>query len=299
MNSAKQSSPCDGPLPVQVCTWLTERSGYEPESGEPVASDGQWLYCLKYTEPRDRQVVWQGSGGAGIVAVVDFNGEVRRRRHPEDDRPMSKYEGWGRITSLSRVISVEEVRANLNLARLFGGSIQSVIGLTEEESKAIGELARGLPPCPEFEDGETDHDEEGGKWGPRALPREVITEQIVLDRIRIAERLGFPSVVNPGGPKKRLSNGRYPDLWCAEGVVGEVKNQVTAAWGPGQIEDYIRQCDADWPEFEWRGVLVQGEEEMAPNAERRLEESPCLDRIEVFSVREGRRGRIEVNRLLP
>jgi hypothetical protein len=82
-------------------------------------------------------------------------------------------------------------------------------------------------------------------------------------------------------------------------VVGEVKNQITADWGPGQIEDYIRQCDEDWPGFEWRGVLVQGEEEMAPNAERRLEESAYLDRIEVYSVREGKRGRIEVERLLP
>lgn len=288
-----------GPLPKQVCTWLPERSGFEPEHGEAIASDGQWLYCLKFTAPGDRQVVWQGSRGAGIVAVVDFNGEVRRRRHPEDGRPMGKYEGWGRITSLNEPISVEVVRGHPDLGALFGGSIQSVTGLTDEESEAIAELSGGLPPAPDFEDGETDHDEEGGKWGPRTLPREIITEEIVLNRSRIAKRLGFPSAVNPDGRKKRLSNGRYPDLWCAEGVVGEVKNQITADWGPGQIEDYIRQCDEDWPEFKWRGVLVQGEEEMAPNAERRLEESPFLDRIEVYSVREGERGRIEVERLLP
>jgi hypothetical protein len=281
-------------LPDQVCTWLPERSGFEAEPEREEASDGQWLYCLKYTEPGDRQIVWQGSRGDGIVALVDFNGEVRRRRHPEGGRPMDKYEGWGRITSLRVSIPVEEVRAHPALAGLFGGPIQSVTGLTDEEAGAIVELVEGLPPAPEFEEGETDHGEEGGKWGPRTLPREVITEEIVLNRARIAKRLGFPSPVNPGARKKRLGNGRYPDVWCADGVVGEVKNQVTADWGPGQIEDYIRQCDEEWPEFEWKGVLVQGEEEMAPNAERRLEASPYIDRIEVFSVREARPGRVEV-----
>src|SRR6201999_3259671 len=153
----------DGPLPQQVCTWLTERSGYEPEPGEPIASEGQWLYCLKFTEPGDRQIVWQGSRGSGLVAVVDFNGEVRRRRHPEDGRPMGKYEGWGRITSLNEPISVDDVRGHHDLAGLFGGSIQSVTGLTAEEAEAIGELSGGLPSAPDFHEGETHHGEKGGK----------------------------------------------------------------------------------------------------------------------------------------
>jgi hypothetical protein len=114
---------------------------------------------------------------------------------------MGKYEGWGRITSLRRPISVVDVRGHPDLAGLFGGSIQSVTGLTDEEAEAIGELAGELPPAPDFEDDETDHGEEGGKWGPRTLPREIITEEIVLNRWRIAKRLGFPSAVNPAGRK--------------------------------------------------------------------------------------------------
>jgi hypothetical protein len=129
---------------------------------------------------------------------------------------------------------------------------------------------------------------------------ERITEEIVLNRARIAKRLGFPSAVNPDDRKKRLGNGKYPDLWCADGVVGEVKNQITADWGPAQIEDYIRQCDEDFPEFApWQGILVQGEGEMAPNALHRLEESPHADRVEVYSVSKGKRGPIEVKRLFP
>lgn len=50
-------------------------------------------------------------------------------------------------------------------------------------------------------------------WGPPALPREVITEQSVLGRARIAVRPGFPSAVNPDGLKRQFGNGRYPDLW--------------------------------------------------------------------------------------
>jgi hypothetical protein len=287
-----------GSPPKEVCTWLPERSYFVPDPEESEASEGQWLYCLKDTKLGDRQVVWQGARGGGLVAVVDFNGEVRRRVHPEDGRPMSKYEGWGRITSLRRAIPVEEVRRHPVLAGLFGGSIQSVTALTDEEAEVIVELAGVLPP-PEFEEGEIDFGEEGGKWGPRTLPREVITEEIVLDESRIATRLGFPSPVNPGGRKKRLGNGRFPDLWCPDGVVGEVKNLITADWGPAQIEDYIRQCDEDWPEHTWTGVLVQGEPEMAPNALPRLEESPYRDRISVFSLRKGEGGTIQIDALLP
>ena len=55
-------------------------------------------------------------------------------------------------------------------------------------------------------------------------------ELVVLDDEDIARDLGL-SPVNPDGRKQRLENGRYPDLWSRQGVVGEVKNQVTARWG--------------------------------------------------------------------
>lgn len=122
----------------------------------------------------------------------------------------------------------------------------------------------------------------------------------MCDHEKIARRLGFPSPVNPNRTKQRLPNGRWPDLWCEDGVVGEVKNQVTARWGPDQIEDYIEQCDARWPAHRWRGILVQGQPDMAPNALSRLADSRCRDRIEVWAVTEATRGvGHEVARLFP
>jgi hypothetical protein len=76
-----------GPLPVQVCTWLEVPSDFRHE-GAPGATDGEWLYCLKFTEPGDRQVVWSGATGERIIAVVDFSGAVRPRVRRRG------YEGW-------------------------------------------------------------------------------------------------------------------------------------------------------------------------------------------------------------
>jgi hypothetical protein len=176
-----------------------------------------------------------------------------------------------------------------------------VYALTHEEGQAISDCARGLPAAASFKGHEADWREGGGDWGRHNLPPEAIAEDIVLDRARIARKLGFPSPVNPEGVKKRLANGRYPDLWCAEGVVGEVKNQVTARWGPDQIEDYIAQCDRQWPHYRWRGILVQGQPEMAPNARPRLSASGYRRRLEVWTVYEDeeRRGRLTVRRLYP
>ena len=134
----------------------------------------------------------------------------------------------------------------------------SVNAVDSEVAHAISDAAGGLPPIASFEGHEADWDQLGGNWSGERLPLEAIAENIVLDRNRVARRLGFPSQVNPGGRKQRLLDGTIPDLWCAEGVVGEVKNQITAQWGPAQLENYIDQCDAQWPEYKWRGLLVQG-----------------------------------------
>ncbi|MGI8730454.1 MAG: hypothetical protein ACR2LK_10775 [Solirubrobacteraceae bacterium] len=123
-------------------------------------------------------------------------------------------------------------------------------------------------------------------------------ELVVVDDDDIERELGFRSPVNPGGRKQRLQNGRYPDLWSRQGIVGEVKNQVTARWGPEQIEDYIEQCDAQWPDHRWRGILVQGQPAVAPNALPRLRASRYTKRIEVWSVVETGLGH-EVSRLFP
>ncbi len=110
----------------------------------------------------------------------------------------------------------------------------------------------------------------------------------MLNRGRIARKLGFSSKVRTQYTLPSRKN--RPDLWCDAGVVGDAKNQVHADWGPEQIERYIDECQEVWPKHKWRGVLFQGEPEMAPNALKRLEASRYRDRIEVWSVRRRRRG---------
>jgi hypothetical protein len=284
-----------GPLPVQVSTWLPQRSGYgATEERDLSAGEGEWLYCLKHTQPGDRQAVWSGVHGRGIIAVVDFSGDVR----PRTAGNRRLYEGWGRVTPLGTPIDVDTARHHPVLSRAFGRPIQGVQALGPDVGAAIGEVAGGLPPKATFDEHAARWDEEGGDWSGHRIPPEAIVEAIVLRRSRIARLVGFPSQVNPSGKKQRLGNGRCPDLWCTDGVVGDAKNQVTAAWGPAQIEDYIDQCDVQWPHHEWRGVLVQGEPEMAPNAEPRLRASRYADRIQVWRVRK-RRIRYDVVQLYP
>lgn len=293
----------NGPLPVQVCTWLSEQSGYQPSKpAAPGASDGEWLFCLKHTKPGDRQVVWSGVGGSGIIAVVDFSGEVRPRApRPGTGRASNRQlsEGWGRLTELRRPVSVALAQSHPVLQRRFGRSIQSVWSIEAEVAQAISVCAGGLPPAADFHGFEADWRQPGGLWGRASLPPEAIVEEIVLNEDEVARRLGFPSPVNPNGGKVHLSNGRIPDLWCSAGVVGEVKNQVTARRGPDQIEDYIAQCDTQWSAHQWRGVLVQGEPEMAPNALPRLKTSRYRDRLQVWTVRQESTGRIAVELLFP
>lgn len=91
-----------------------------------------------------------------------------------------------------------------------------------------------------------------------------------------------------------LANGKIPDLWCEAGVVGEVKNLIGSGWGPKQLLSYMRQCDQQWPEYEWQGVLTQGEPELTPAASNAIGELPerYRSRITVWSVaRTGKLGR--------
>ena len=222
---------------MQICTWLPENSGFE--GGEEVPDDrssrGEWLYCLRDTQPGDRQLVWSGVKGRGIIAVVDFSGEVRPRHERE-----GRYEGWGAVTSLRDPIAVSTVQSHPVLKpRFTGNGLRALLGpvrLTADLASAIDDLAGGVPePTPP---GPVDWQALGGDWGRRSLPREKVAELIVLDKDRIARKIGFPGdvEVNPGGHKKTLGNEKQPDLWCERGVVGEVKNQITASWGRGQLE---------------------------------------------------------------
>ena len=224
------------------------------------------------------------------MAVVDFSGDVRERA----GKP-GRYEGWGRLTELRRAIPVEVVLAHPTLVRRFAKPIQSVYRLDRKYAQAIVELSGGLPHQADFAEWPVDGKERGGDWGRHSLPPEAIVEALVRDNSRLARKLGFSTKV---ATQVILANGKRPDLWCDAGVVGDAKNRVTATWGPGQIEGYIAQCDTQWPKVApWRGVLVQGELQMAPNTRPRLEASDYRDRIEVWSVSKSRFGRTTSRRL--
>jgi hypothetical protein len=257
-------------LPTQVCTWMPRESNFD-WTGAKGASEPQWLYCLKGTRAGDRQIIWSGVEGSGLLAVVDFSGDVRERA---DKR--GRYEGWGRITELRRAIPVEEV--------------------LRECAEAIDKLSGGLPPQADFSEHPAKLGKRSGGWGRHSLPPEEIVEVLVRDSSRLARKLGFSTKVIT---QKVLANRKRPDLWCDAGVVGEVKNRVTATWGPEQIEGSIEQCDTQWPELApWRGVLVQGEPELDSNARRRLEASKYRERIQVWRVSaEGRFYRKTAQRL--
>jgi hypothetical protein len=265
-----------------VCTWTPRESGFDWTGGD-AASEPEWLYCLKGTVAGDRQIIWSGVSGKGLLAIVDFSGDVRERT----GKP-GLYEGWGRITDLRRAIPADEVLAHMTLAPRFEKPIQSVYRLDRKYAEAIDTLAGGLPPASGFSR-PAKWNERGGDWARRSLPPEAIVEALVRDNSRLARTIGFPSEVATQVP---LGNGKRPDLWCDAGVVGDAKNQVTATWGPEQIEGYIAQCDRQWPKVApWRGVLVQGEPEIAPNARPRLESSEYRDRIQVWNVSKRRFGR--------
>ena len=282
------------PLPSQIHTWLPERSGFDGTAR--LSAKPEWLRCLRDTAPGDRLLVWSGRDGRGLIAVVDFSGEVRQCS--EVSPSSGCYEGWGVVTNLVRPISATDALAHPVISRALKGSIQRPRRLSADAGEAVEALAE-LPPTARIAD-PADWAQPGGDWAARRLPPERIVEEIVLNRRRVARRLGFPERVNPDGKKKRLANGTYPDLWCAQGVVGDAKNQVSAKWGPEQIAGYIDECNRQWPRAGgWRGILVQGEREMAPNALPALKKNRHAKQIEVWHVSERRLVGHRIERLYP
>ena len=289
MGSERTETAGASSLPTQVCTWTPRESGFD-WTGQERASQPEWLYCLKGTVAGSRQIIWSGVEGSGLLAVVDFSGDVRERAGKR-----GLYEGWGRLTELRRAIPVDMILAHPTLARRFAKPIQSVYRLDRDCAEAIDELAVGLPPVAGFDEYPAEWKARGGDWGRHSLPPEALVEALVRDKSHLARKLGFSTKV---ATQVILANGKRPDLWCDAGVVGDAKNRVTATWGPEQIEGYISQCDTQWPKAApWRGVLVQGEPEIAPNARPRLEASKYHDRIELYSVFKSRFGRATSRRL--
>ncbi len=123
---------------------------------------GQYLWCLRDTVPGDRQIVWEGAGGRGFIAVVDFGVEARKTE-------AGRYERWGRFTALKPPISREAIAQHPLLSQPFYGAgasaLQgSAIWLTAEQAAAIDELTGGLPRVSPPVDRPTRHDEAEIHW---------------------------------------------------------------------------------------------------------------------------------------
>src|SRR5450755_735406 len=176
--------PAPASLPSQVIVW-------NPENIGPGGADtGEYLRCLKDTLPGDRQIVWEGRRGRGIVGVVDF-GDYRRVVG------RGVYERWGRYTPLSTLIPREHVLQDPVLGRRFGspgakGLQGNVIRLTSAEAQAVEGLSGGLPEQRK-PTGEPYGDEDIIDWSrAEGLPVEVIIETAAATNRRVWKKLGFP-----------------------------------------------------------------------------------------------------------
>lgn len=139
------STQNSGPLPTHVVTWHPDN--YDGQDG---IGAGQWLYSTKDTGPGDRQIVWSGIRGAGLVAVVDFQREVRPRSAQPAAGARRLYEGWARVTPLDRPLSVDEVKSHPVISRAFEHSIQGPQRLDPDIAAAIEDRLGGFPPAPSF-----------------------------------------------------------------------------------------------------------------------------------------------------
>lgn len=243
---------------------------------------GQYLRCLKATVPGDRQVVWEGQHGRGLVAVVDFGDYARLASK-------GVYERWARITLLRPVITREAIRADPVLChRFFGAGAKGLqgnaIGLSTEEAEAIGRQEPRLPPLavpddmPRGDEAVYDWAEEAGGWAP-----ESVLEMAAAGTRHVWRKMGFSE--RPRQQVFVLGAGR-PDL-LSPGTVGEVKRRIRVNDGPAQLERYLDALTDQQPEHApWAGVLVQHDGDLDPGVAERLGEMTYA--VEVFSLYEDR-----------
>lgn len=248
---------------------------------------GEYLRCLKDTLPGDRQVVWEGRHGRGIVGVVDF-GDYRRgvRR--------GVYERWVRYTSLSPVSSRERVLVDPVLGLRFGpagakGLQGNAIRLTPTEAYASEVLAGGLPEQ-RLPSDRPYGDEDVIDWtGAEGLPVEVIIETAAATSRRVWRKLRFSE-----RPRTQVSvpGAARPDL-LAPGVVGDAKRRVRRDDGPAQIKRYLDALSKQQPQHApWRGVLIQHADDLDRAAVAELRASVPYQ-LSVFHVHKGMRWHVK------
>jgi hypothetical protein len=105
----------------------------------------------------------------------------------------------GRITALPRPVSVDVAQSEPVLARLFTGSIQRY-GRSRPTRHTRSASAPGVFLVRRASRGlRRIGTKRAAIWGRYSLPPEAIVEGVVLDKDRVARKLGFPSRVNPDG----------------------------------------------------------------------------------------------------
>jgi hypothetical protein len=236
------------PLP---CQWISWNHEYVLDDADDAS--GQFQYALKATTAGDRQLVLEGESARGIVAVVDFAGHNRKAG------PI--YYAWGATTWLPKPLDAAAIRADNVLRRAFANRQGRAKQLAPEAAMRIAELIdvfpeQRLPATAPSEDAELE------LWiGGRGRSPEFLLHDEVETTKRLWRQLGFTSAPRRG---HRLQNGRYPDLYSKDGVVGEVKNIAGPNWGPAQLSGYMHQLDLEEPgKSPWRGVLVHGGETLS------------------------------------
>jgi hypothetical protein len=261
-------------LPTQICTWM-HANFLAGDSDDR----GQFLYALKDTQPRDRQVVWEGGSERGIVAVVDFAVPVVR--------VAGIYYAWGTTTMLTNPVDHDAIhRVELLEERFFGRGRYSLHGrakrLQPRIAEAIDGLAGGLPP-PRTPRGDP-RDAPTDRWfGSLNIDPESVFETAVLASPRLWRKIGFPSAP---APQQRISARDRPDL-LAPGVVGEVKRRCIPK-DIGQLVRYLDELEESQPRSSgWRGVLIHAGE-LSPAVAARADQSPRSTQIEIWRLEPAR-----------
>jgi hypothetical protein len=236
-------------------------------------------------------LVWSGEHGDGLIAVVDFGGFGRR-----DPNVSHKYVDWGQICSLYKPVSVGTVLNEPLLRPTFGKRIQSAYRLDPDVRLALTSLVGRWPAPVGKARTRPRWDEPIENFSPIRDP-DGYSQRLVWERPELAEAIGFSPRLEP--KERILQNGMRADLWDPAGVVGETKWRITGDEGPSQLEGYIVQCQREWSDREWRGVLVQSAAALAESAERRLKQSHFQDQINVWSVWETEDGEPRYENLWP
>lgn len=273
-----------GRLPNQIMVWHEENMS---EGDDPF---GQWLSCLRSTEAGDRQFIWQGSSGRGIVALVTFSGVLRNE---------GAIEGWASYFGFESPLSWEALRSHPATAYRFGPrgikALQgSAIRLSEAESEAIVDMLGGLPET-ELPILPPDFLAEVVPWSSvKGLPAEQFIELAIHRIRRLWRSLGLD------GPPRRQETwkpvGRV-DLVRGNTVI-EVKKAVSVDNGPAQIERYLSHLTKRLRVGPGgvRGILVQKNDWPGYGVEERLRDSDFP--LELWSVDKDADGQWQALRLV-